>query len=122
MPVLDHIVASGISPFAANNIVGPVTTLTAAGTTLATATLISTGTANVSIVSTSGKGVSLPACAPGSSVFVYNGGSNTMNVYGNASTEAISNGSAGAKFTLVANKGCTFTKLTSTLWGQNLSG
>lgn len=121
MPILDHIIGTGISPFTASAIAGGPTTLTAAGTTLATATLIGSGKAFVSIVSASGKGVALPACAPGSSVFIYNGGSNTMNVYGNTSLEAINNGGAGVKFTLVANKGVYMAKLTATQWGANLS-
>jgi len=121
MAILDHIIGTGISPFTAGAIAGGVTTLTAAGTSLATGTLIGSGKAYVSIVSTSGKGVVLPACAPGSSVFVYNGGSNALNVYGNASTEAINNGSAGAKFTVTTNKGCEFMKLTATQWGANYS-
>lgn len=121
MPILDHIVGAGTSPFTASAIAGGVTTLTAAGTTLATATLVASGNTYVSIVSASGKGVALPGCSPGSSCFIYNGGSNTMNCYGNTSAEAINNGAAGAKFTLVANKGAIFTKLTATQWGANLS-
>lgn len=121
MPILDHIIGLGTAPTTATSICGGVSTLTAAGTTLATGTLIGSGKAYVSIVSASGKGVVLPGCTPGSSVFVYNGGSNTMNVYGNTALEAINNGSVGAKFTLVANKGAMFNKLTATLWGANLS-
>lgn len=120
MAILDHIIGLGTPVGTATAIVGGVTSIIAAGNSLATGTLISSGTTFVTLTS-SGKGVTLPACAPGSACYVYNGGANTLAVFPNVSTEAISNGSAGAAFSVGTNKGSNFVKLTATQWGVNLS-
>lgn len=121
MPILDQIIGSGISPFAASAISGGTATVTAAGTTLATGTLISTGNAYISIVSSSGKSVTLAQCSPGTSYVIYNGGANTANVYPPTAAEIFTNGAAGAKYTLAAQKTATFNKYTATQWGVDIT-
>lgn len=120
MPILDHVISTGLSPFAAQSICGGVTTLTAAGSTQGTATLLGSGNCLISIVSSSGKGVQLPICSIGSSIYLFNGGSNSAHIYGQGS-EAIGAGSASAAFVLATKKGLIVTKLSATQWGQNLS-
>ena len=120
MPILDHVISLGTPPQTATAICGGVTTLTAAGSTQGTATLIGSGTASVTIVSSSGKGVQLPSCAPGSSVFVWNGGANTTHVYGQTG-EAIGAGAANALFALATKKSAVFLKVSATQWAQNLT-
>lgn len=122
MPVINHLIGIGTPTGMATAITGgPVAAgITAAGSTQGTATLISTGTVFVSIVSSSGKGVQLMACDPNSSVFVYNGGSNTCHVYGQTG-EAIAGGAANALFAVGTKKGALFTKVSATQWGQVLS-
>lgn len=120
MPIVNHLIGLGTPVNVANSICGGVTTLTAAGSTQATATLLSSGAGYVSIVSSSGKGVQLPACDVPSTVYVYNGGANTCHVYGQTG-EGIGAGAVNALFALGTKKGVMLTKVTTTLWGQNLS-
>lgn len=122
MAIHDHVIASGVQPFSATAIVGGNSTaLTATGTaSLANALLLSNANNFTTTVAAS-SGVKLPACNPGSRVYVYNGGGSTLSVYGNTASEGIANGAAGAAFLVSANKGADFIKATSTLWGVNLS-
>lgn len=120
MPIINHLIGLGVPPAQANTICGGVTTLTAAGSTNTTATLIPSGTAYVSIVSSSGKGVRLPVCDPPSSVLVFNGASNALFVYGQ-SGEALGSGSADAGFNVTTKKTVVFNKLTATQWSANLT-
>jgi hypothetical protein len=121
MAIKNHLVGLGTPPAVADVICGGVSTLTAAGTTLGTGTLIPGGTAYVSIVSASGKGVVLPNCDPGSEVVVFNGASNAMFVYPFESTTSIGAGGAGAGFNMTTKKTASFKKLTSTQWSANLT-
>lgn len=120
MPIVEHIIALGTHPQLANAIVGGVSTLTAAGTSNTTATLIPGGAAYVSIVSASGKGVRLPVCSPNSEVTVFNGATNAMFVYGQLG-EALGAGAADAGFNVTTKKTVIFKKLTATLWSANLT-
>lgn len=122
MAILDHLIAKGISTFAALTMVGGdgSTTYTAAGTNQATATLVNGGTVIVSIVSSSGKGIQLPQCSPCSEIFVWNGGASVLGVYGQTS-EAIGSGAANAVFYIGTKKGCILKKVSATQWAQNLS-
>lgn len=120
MPIIDHIISTGTSPFNAAAIVGGVTTLTAAGNSQGTATLLGSGNGYISICSSSGKGIQLPACSPSSSVYIFNGAANTASIYGQTG-DAIGAGSANAAFALATKKGCIFVRVTATQWGQNLS-
>lgn len=121
MPILDHVISSGMSPFAATSVCGGVTSVTAAGTSIATGTLIGSGKTLITIVSSSGKALTLPSCAPGSSVFIYNAGANTASVYPNVSSEKINNLTAGNPFALAANKGVEINKMSATQWGGILT-
>ena len=73
---------------------------TAAGSTLATATPVTTRLANVTTVAAS-TGVSLPVnAAAGELCFVRNGGANALSVYPATSSGTINGGSAGAAVSL----------------------
>lgn len=121
MPLIQTVLAAGISPFAANAISGSFpTSVTCAGTTQATATLLSTANNYLSTVSASGAGAQVPACDPGSSMDIWNGGANSAHLYGQTG-ESIGAGAANAAFVLAANKGVRLMKVNSTKWGQNLS-
>lgn len=122
MAIINHLVGLGVPTMQAAVIVGGngEKVYTAAGSTQATATLISGGTGYVSICSTSGKGVQLPQCDPNSEVFVWNGGAAVLGVYGQTG-EAIGSGAANAVFYIGTKKGAHFRKVTATQWGQNLS-
>lgn len=120
MPIVNH-VGNWLPASVASAICGGVTTLTAAGSTLGTATLIPSGTANVSIVSSSGLGVKLPQCDPSSEITVFNGATNALFVYPFESTTALGAGAAGAGFNITTKKTATFKKLTSTQWSANLT-
>ncbi len=100
-------------------------TITAAGSTLATATLL---TSNVNVVTTAAAstGVSLPtAAAPGELVFVYNQGANALSVYPATSAGTISGGSAGAAVSLAVTnnktKNAMFICVGSDNWVQYIS-
>lgn len=113
--------ASGISPFAATNITGDISSaLTAAGTNKATALLLASAENYVSITS-SGKGVMLPAMAQGDDVSVYNGGANTLLVYTNTGSDTITNGSANGGFSIATMRSANFSKVTSSLIMVNYS-
>jgi hypothetical protein len=120
MAIVDNLIGVGTAVAMANTICGQVTTLTAAGSTQATATLLGSATGYISVVSSSGKGVQLPSCGISSTVYIFNGGANTAHIYGQTG-EAIGAGSPNALFALATKKGATFTKVSSTQWGQNLS-
>lgn len=120
MPIQTRIIASGIPPLAATNIIGDMSAaLTAAGTTQTDATLMSAGQNYFGTV-TSSTGGKLPAVNVGDSVYVINGGASTLSVYGQLG-ESITNGSANAAFSVATLKSCLFTKVTDTLWFVLLS-
>lgn len=107
---------AGIAALAAQNITGDVSVaLTAAGTTKATATVLSSAVNYISICS-SGKGVALPAMNQGDSVQVYNNGANSCLVYTTQGVaDTITNLSANGGYTLSVQKGASFKKCTSTV-------
>lgn len=120
MAILDHVISTGISPFTATAICGGVTTLTAAGSTQATATLLGSGSGYISIVSSSGKGVQVPSCGIGSEIYIFNGGANSAHVYGQTG-EAIGAGSANAAFVVATKKSVLLKKVSATAWGSILT-
>lgn len=122
MPIIDHIIGTGVSPYAASAIVGGVTTLNSisTATSQATAVLLGSGTGYIAICSSSGRAFQLPACGPGSDVYIFNNGAQTASIYGQTG-DAIGGGSANAAFALATKKGAFFKRVTSTLWGQNLT-
>lgn len=120
MAIIDHLIALGTPVAQAGSIVGTCSTgLTSAGTGQSDALLLSTANNSLTTVAST-SGVKLPACSPGSRVYVYNGGAHTVSVYGQTG-EAIASGSANAAFSVASNKGCDFVKMTGTLWGVNYS-
>lgn len=121
MPIKAHAIGLGTPPLQASALIGGGNfALTATGSTLSTALLISASTNEFTTVATA-TGARLPAADPGDSVYVYNGGALALLVYPDVAANSISNGSAGVGFSVAANKGCVFRKVSSTRWGQNLS-
>lgn len=120
MAIVQRIMASGASPFLANNIVGDTSSaLTAVGSTKATALQLASASNYVGTTASS-TGVSLPISNQGDLVEVFNGGANTLLVYtpiGVADT--ITNGSANGGFSIATMRSATFKKCTSTLWMVN---
>lgn len=122
MPIVNRLLGSGISAGSANNIAGDTSTaLTAAGTTKATALVLSAQSNYISICS-SGKGVSLPAMNQGDDVEVCNNGANNLLVYTTQGiADTITTLSANGGFTLSVQKSALFMKMTSTVVMVNKS-
>lgn len=100
---------------------GVKTAISAAGTTLATATALTTST-NLVGTATALQGVSLPNGEIGDSVVVFNDGSGaTIVVYPPTSSQQINQLSAGSGVQLANNVSCEFTKVTATRWIAQLS-
>jgi len=92
--------------------------LTAAGSTISDALLL-TGSVNNVTTAASGTGVKLNSNTPiGATVVVRNGGANDLKLYPTSSSDAINGGSAGASITLTTlNKQiASCTRVSSTLW------
>lgn len=98
---------------------GPVSAaVTAAGTTLANATLLTGLVNNVSTAAAS-SGVRLNSNTPvGNTVVVRNGGANDLKLYPTSATDQINGNTAGAAITLTTlNKQiATCSRVSSTLW------
>lgn len=122
MALVQRIMASGIPSLTATNIVGDTSSaLTAAGTTKATATVLSAASNYASVVS-SGKGFSLPPMNQGDMVEFYNGGANSALIYTSAGiADTITNQSANGGFTVATMRSALFKKVTSTLVMVNYS-
>lgn len=121
MPIKRHLNALGVAAQLASAIAGSATStgLTATGSTQATAFVLGGSLGAFGTVSAS-TGTMLPQADPGDSVFIYNGGLQTLSVYGQLG-ESITTGAANAAFSVAANKGCFFIKVAPTQWGVNLS-
>lgn len=123
MAIKRHITALGTPPKLASAIVGAADAggLTALGTNLATAYAIGGGFAGFTTVA-SGTGAALPLADPGDDVFVSNlSASQALLVYPDSALNTIQGGSAGAGFSVAANKSAVFKKVTATAWGAILS-
>lgn len=122
MALVQRIMAAGTSSLAANNIVGDVSSsLTAAGTTKANSLALASAVNFLGTVGSS-SGASLPAMNIGDSVEVYNGGANAALIYTTIGVaDVITNQSANGGFTVSAQKGATFKKVTSTIVMVNYS-
>lgn len=122
MAFVTRIMAAGIPALAANAICGDQSSaLTAVGTTKATALQLSNQCNYVSICS-SGKGVALPPMNQGDDVEVYNNGANNLLIYTTVGVaDTITNLSANGGFTLSVQKGCGFSKVTSSVLMVNKS-
>lgn len=121
MPIKAHAVGLGTPPLAAGALIGGANSaLVATGSNLAGSLKLSASVNEFTTVAT-GTGCQLLTADPGDNLYVYNGGVNALLVYPDSSTNTIANGSAGAGFSVAANKGCLFYKRSATAWGQNLS-
>lgn len=93
-------------------------TATASGTQTTSLQLSQTAPlVEVDTVTSTGDGVKLPAAIPGAVVCIYNGGSNTLDVFPFASTDTINSGSAGAAFTIATHIAGIFFCAKSGSWG-----
>ena len=120
MALQQKMIGTGINPFTAINIAGDTASaLTAAGSTQGTALQLGAATNAFTTVAAS-TGALLPIAGIGDEVKVWNAGANTLSVYGQTG-EAIGAGAANAAFSVAANKGASFTKVTGTLWIPILS-
>ncbi|NBW10902.1 MAG: hypothetical protein EBR82_23020 [Caulobacteraceae bacterium] len=120
MPIVQRIMGSGIPAQAAQNINGDWSgALTATGSSQATALLLGSVVNSVTTTAAS-TGVQLPATSPGDWVYVHNSGANTLSVYGQTG-DAIQSGAANAAFSVAANKGALFFRVSTTLWGAILT-
>lgn len=119
-----QLMGAGFSAGQASALVGPVPTggISAAGTTLATATALAAVTNLVSTVG-SAAGVKLPTAAVTNDFcIVYNdGGANPLLVYPDASTSKINQLAVGVAITLAPNTAMFAVKVTSTRWVAFLS-
>lgn len=120
MSIAQRLMGSGFSAQQAVNAVGDFAgTITAAGTTATDATKLTAAINSVSTTAAS-TGVQLPVTSPGDWIYVHNSGAQTLSVYGQTG-DAIQSGSANAAFSVAANKGALFFRVTATLWGAILT-
>lgn len=128
MPLITDLIGLGLPPEQAAKLGTPTidalpqeptsAAVTAAGTVLADATLLTGQVNNVSTAAAS-TGVRLNSNTPlGITVVVRNGGANDLKLYPASASEAINGGSAGAAITLTTlNKQiASCSKVSSTLW------
>jgi hypothetical protein len=115
MALSANIIRGGFSAGQAKALNGAVATgLTAAGTVIGDAFDL---TADMNIIGTcaAGAGVQLPACELGDSLWVYNGGANSCNVYPSASSQ-INQIAVGGAHILAANTAALYERITTTRW------
>jgi len=115
------IMKAGHSAFGARAINGQVQpSITAAGTTITTATDL---TASINVVTTAAasSGVQLPNCEIGDSVEVLNLGANAVTIYPDTASNQINALCAGSGFLLAANTAVWLRKFTSSRWAGYLS-
>lgn len=128
MPLLTDLIGLGLPPEQAAKIATPTidalpvepvaAAVTAAGTTIADATLL-TGQVNNVTTAAASTGVRLNPLTPiGITVTVRNGGASDLKLYPTSATDAINGGAAGASITLTTlNKQIAVcSRVSSTLW------
>lgn len=103
----------------ANDLAGSQDTLTATGTTRATATQLTVQINRFSTVGASGQCI-LPPCKAGEYVIIYNYGANTLTVIGFLSTDTI-DGAASVTIS-AATRGALFYCLTPGAWYSSALG
>lgn len=125
MSLLTNLIGLGMPPEQASAIDGYTASsapnltstgsITAAGTTIADATAL---TSFVNVVSTTATstGVKLPDVPVGQSVFVQNNGANALNLWPHSSTGTLNGGTAGAAVTIAAAAGNICVRSSSTNW------
>ena len=115
------IMGGGTSAGQAKAINGRVAnTISAAGTTLATATALN-ATVNRLTTVADGAGVRLFNGELGDELEVYNSGANQCIVYPHAAAGTINQLAAGSGMILAVDRGCKFRRITSTVWIAHLS-
>lgn len=128
MPLLTDLIGLGMPPEQATKVATPTldalpvepvsAAVTAAGTTITDATLLTAAANNVSTVAAS-TGVKLNSDTPlGRTVVIRNGGASDLKLYPHSATGQINGTTAGAAVTLTTlNKQiATCTRVSSTLW------
>lgn len=116
MGIASEMMRGGLSAGAAKAINGQVATgISAAGSTLATATALVAGHNIVSTVSTD-QGVALPNTEVGDEILVYNGTTTPLTVYPPTSSATINQLSAGVGAILGAYTACKYKKTSATTW------
>ena len=121
MAIARDIMGGGTSAGQAKAINGRVASaVSAAGTTLATATAINATVNFVSTVAAS-SGVRLHNGEIGDTIEIYNGGANTLTVYPHSSTGIINQIAAGGGQSLAQYTSCHYRRVTATRWIANLS-
>ncbi len=120
----NQLMGAGFSAGQATALLGGVvsTAISAAGTTLATATALSS-TANLVSTAAANSGVRLPTTAVvGDQLLVYNDASgNSFYIYPDAATSKINQLAVGAGVLLANNSAAILVKVTSTRWIMYLS-
>lgn len=120
MALAREIMQGGFSAMSADSIQGGVNlTMTAAGTTQATATAINTSNVYVATAA-SGTGLILPSAQQGDWLVIYNGGANAVTVYppvGAKINSLTTNGGA----SLGTNTACIYFCFSATQWVCDLS-
>ncbi len=121
MPIPSRLMGSGLASTAAINIAGDVTAgITAAGTTNADATQLSSAINNVTTTAAS-TGVKLFTAEAGASVVVSNQGANALLVYPAASGQINALTVTTGGFSVGAGKTVTLFGVSGTNWVTNLS-
>lgn len=121
MSMAKWLVNAGFSFGQAKAVGGNVSlTVSAAGTTLATATVLTTAVNLVTTVGASA-GVALPSCEVGDGIEIYNATATALTVYPDKSTAQINSITAGGGMTLASNTNCIYRHVSSTRWVANLS-
>ena len=121
MAIASDIMVGGFSAQSAKAINGQVhSALSAAGTTIATATGLRASINVLSTVSAS-TGVQLPSAEIGDEVEILNLGANAVTVYPDSSSNSINALSAGSGFLLATNTAVKLRKYTSSKWMGFLS-
>ena len=116
------IMGGGTSAGQAKAINGRVASaVSAAGTTLATATALAATINRVTTVAAA-SGVRLFNGEIGDEMEVYNGGANQLIVYPHAAAGTINQLSAGTGMTLAQYTTCKYRRITSTVWTAHMSG
>ena len=98
---------------------GYQTTITAAGTTQATATLLTSAINNITVAA-AGSGVVLPFVPPGYTVGVYNSGANAVKVYPSLASQLNGLGNNNGA-PLAPNTYALYTYVTTGQWFVNVS-
>lgn len=122
MAMIKEMMGGGISSGMARAINGGLASaVSAAGTTLATATALNAGN-NVITTCAASAGVSLPSCEVGDEIFVFNAtNTNQLTVYPDTSSVTINQLTAGFGAVLSPFTGALFKRVSATAWWATLS-